>query len=521
MPTQKKVKRKLKLKVRIALYIILFLITVSLTLLLYSKHNQPKDYSKYMSTVSNTYLYKKNKFSYKKVGILYKNNKVIISKAENNYYKTKDGYYIKYKDLKKSTKPEDTKYNGIVFNKNIIIKKNMIIYKNNSKYFKINKKFEIKLLEKGDKFYKGIYNDEIIEVKKEDIEKEIDKHNTDQETTESIPVLKIDNITEEKLTEVLEYISKEKYNTISKADYILWQKGYKNLPVKTVFIINEQEDLNSIFNKYKILYSKKNNKLKLIENDAFSTKTQPYCYTINKFTGIARVKDILNGIKLDEKDYAQAISVLNYHFFYDETTGVCDEVICLKKEIFQEEMKYLRNNNYKTLTMEEYYKWLLGEIELPKKSVLLTIDDGAMGTDNILPNVLDEYNQKATLFLITSFWEMSKYRVGNLEIQSHSHSLHDRNFCKGDNCDIKTLVLTKDEIKEDLQKSKEIIGNPIAYCYPFYKYDQKTIDAVKEEFSLAFAGGNRKSTRKDNKYLIPRYVVAYDITMDEFIDMID
>ena len=517
----KKSKRRLRPVVKIILIIILILNIIAISFLIYKKYNISKNYSKYMITTRNSNLYKKKKFKYIKVGKIYKDNIVTLTKAENNYYKTKEGYYINYINLKKAKKETVEKYNGIPFNINIVLKKNRVIYKEDKKYLKLNKNIELILIEKGEEYYKGIYNDKIVTIKKADIKKEINKKNTDIETIEYIPVLHIDDISEELFNSILEHLKNENYYTMTENDYSLWQKDYKVFPKKTVYIVNEQEELKDLLKKSNIKYTlKKDNKINFIENDAQSEKNKSYWYTINRFTTMDRVKDILNNIKLNEEEYANRIAVLNYHFFNDETTGECNETICLEKEKFEEQMKYLKENNIKSLTMEEYYKWLIGEINLPKNSVLLTVDDGAMGTNTILPDVLDKYNQKATLFLITSFWEKSKYRLGNLELQSHSHSLHDRNFCKDGTCDIKTFVLTKEEIQEDLKKSKNKIGNPIAYCYPFYMYDQKTVEAVKEEFSLAFIGGNRKSTRFDDNYLLPRYVITSDITLSEFIYMV-
>ena len=55
--------------------------------------------------------------------------------------------------------------------------------------------------------------------------------------------------------------------------------------------------------------------------------------------------------------------------------------------------------------MEEFRKWMYGEIEIPSKSILITVDDGAMGTGkhngNKLNPLLEEYHMNATLFLIT------------------------------------------------------------------------------------------------------------------------
>ena len=77
----------------------------------------------------------------------------------------------------------------------------------------------------------------------------------------------------------------------------------------------------------------------------------------------------------------QKIPVLNYHFFYDPTIGEdCNEVICLTKQKFEEHLIYFRDNGFKTLTIDEFVRWYDGEIDLPPKSVLITVDDGAKGT---------------------------------------------------------------------------------------------------------------------------------------------
>lgn len=518
--------RKKRRKLNFIKLILILSILILLGILFYFSYNKNKiksTYSNYMKTTTNKIIYKKENNKYIKIGTIYKNNIVSLSKIEGIYFKLKDyNYYITYKDLTKSKKQKENSYNNIVFNENIVTKKNIIIYKNDKKYFKLNKKLELQVLEKNKDFYTCIYNKEIVQVKKDDINESKKVQNSDIETISSMPVIYFDKTAN--IEEFIKVLTDKKYLTITKEEYSKWLEENILFAKNTLFIVlqDESSEFKNILKKYNINYTlEKDLELKFAENDAFSSKDKLYWYKINNSTTIERFNDILEGKKLATYEYATSIAVLNYHFFYT-TDGECDEVIALKRDKFEEQMKYLQDNNYKSLTMDEYNKWLKGEIELPKKSVLLTVDDGALGTDNILPDVLDKYNQKATLFLITSFWPMSKYRTGNLEIQSHSHSLHDRKFCNNGNCGIKTLVLDKESIRNDIKKSLDIIGNePIAYCYPFYVHDDKTIEVVKEMFQVAFVGGNRKSRRTDNNYLIPRYVILNDITLDDFIEMID
>ena len=54
------------------------------------------------------------------------------------------------------------------------------------------------------------------------------------------------------------------------------------------------------------------------------------------------------------KDQNQGIAVLNYHFFYNSENEGCNESICLTTTKFREHLQYLKDNNYKTLTMKEF-----------------------------------------------------------------------------------------------------------------------------------------------------------------------
>lgn len=107
---------------------------------------------------------------------------------------------------------------------------------------------------------------------------------------------------------------------------------------------------------------------------------------------------------------SNGIAVLNYHFFYSDGEN-CGERICLNTRKFEDQLKYLVDNGYKTLTINEFRAWIYGELEVPQKSVLLTIDDGAMGTGfhngNKLIPLLEKYGVHATLFLITGWWDIN------------------------------------------------------------------------------------------------------------------
>lgn len=221
---------------------------------------------------------------------------------------------------------------------------------------------------------------------------------------------------------------------------------------------------------------------------------------------------------------SQGIAVLNYHFFYSDGER-CGESICLNTKRFEEQLKYLKDNGYKTLTMDEFVRWMYGEIELPAKSVLLTIDDGAMGTGahngNKLIPLLEKYQAHATLFLITGWWDINNYKSEYLDVESHTYDMHTEGVCSGVARGAKLLCSTHDEVLVDLKRSIDITGSNNAFCYPFYAYNQSVMNSVKEAgFKVAFAGGSYKATRNSNKYAIPRYPMYDNTSLSTFISYI-
>lgn len=66
-----------------------------------------------------------------------------------------------------------------------------------------------------------------------------------------------------------------------------------------------------------------------------------------------------------------------YHFFYDSSLGEKGtDNNCLDISKFEEQLNYLKENDFFFPTFEEFLQYINNKIELPKNSVILTIDDG-------------------------------------------------------------------------------------------------------------------------------------------------
>ena len=222
----------------------------------------------------------------------------------------------------------------------------------------------------------------------------------------------------------------------------------------------------------------------------------------------------------------QGIAVLNYHFFYDENTETCDEGNCQRVSTFRQQLDYLKENNFKTLSMQEFVDWMYGKIDIPEKSVLITIDDGAMGTGahngNKLIPILEEYKMHATLFLITGWWDIGNYQSKYLDVESHTNDMHNGGVCDYAPRGAQMLCSSNEAVLNDLKTSISITGSSNAFCFPLYIYDDNAISLVKEAgFKTAFIGGGYKVTRNTDPYHIPRYQILHNTSLSTFINMVN
>ena len=200
---------------------------------------------------------------------------------------------------------------------------------------------------------------------------------------------------------------------------------------------------------------------------------------------------------------------------------------------FKEHLDYLKENNYRTLTMEEFYDWKIGKTSLPYKSVLITFDDGFLSNYEYAFALLKEYNMNATVFVVGSFIENSKENnwngnlktymtkeillkleeeYPNIDIYSHSYNLHYQGAINQEE------ALLLDDIKnfENFYKKTDV------FCYPFGQYNSTIKTALESSgYKIAFKYGPnkndyKKASRKDNNFEIPRLNMSHGMNKFKF-----
>lgn len=213
----------------------------------------------------------------------------------------------------------------------------------------------------------------------------------------------------------------------------------------------------------------------------------------------------------------RGLPVLMYHFFYDAKAGEKGaDNNWMEVSAFEEQMKYLSENNFYFPSWSEVEAYVNGTKTLPAKSVVITIDDGdASFIKHAIP-IIEKYNVKATSFVVTSWngdWLPKSYSSSHLNFQSHSHDMHR----SGANGKGRFVNLSYSEALEDVTKSKNIIGNCNVFCYPFGHYNDTAKKVLKDAgYKLAFTTKGGRVYPGQDKFALPRVRMSKGISMSAF-----
>ena len=220
------------------------------------------------------------------------------------------------------------------------------------------------------------------------------------------------------------------------------------------------------------------------------------------------------------KTSGMSVPVLMYHSISYEKGNA----ICLPVEVFEKQLKYLKDNGYYTVTLTDLYKYLIKDTPIPKKSVVLTFDDGYENNYTEMFPVLKKYNFKATIFVITSnidkdpksmtsnqLLEMEKYGV---DIESHTVNHENLKELPKAN-QLETLIKSKKDLEKILNKQINF------FAYPFGGYNKSAIEAVKEAgYTMAFTTNGRWSSKNNGMLSLDRVYISSFHDIEVFKDRI-
>lgn len=283
----------------------------------------------------------------------------------------------------------------------------------------------------------------------------------------------------------------------------------------------------NIITKEKTSFYDVNNNYLFTLNQSFDFKVlvsdnERYGVVYNNELLYVKTEDVAN---IYDNDNGQSnknkIRTLTYHFIYNPETTQCTESICFTLSQFESHLKYIRENDYFTLKLDELEMYLDGKINIPEKSIVLTIDDGTTLDQGAL-TLLEKYSVNATLFVITAWVDPSAYKSKYLDLESHTDNMHNQYECKGYGMQGGGILCLPDEkVLEDLKTSQDKLGGSKYFAYPFFDFNDRAISLLKQSgFKLAFIGqydtDGYSYPKKTDKYKVRRTTIFSDVNMEEF-----
>lgn len=218
------------------------------------------------------------------------------------------------------------------------------------------------------------------------------------------------------------------------------------------------------------------------------------------------------------------LAICMYHYVYDKNNPPKDlNNNFIEVHALEEELQYLTNNNYYFPTWEEVEKYVNGDLLLPKKSVVLTFDDGAYSFLNLGAPLFNKYKVPVTSFLIGNLdgkKKVKKYASEYLTFQSHSYNMHRG----GGNIGHGGIfpVMNHDDAVADLEKSIRIGGNSDAFAYPYGDCTDSCVTAVKDAgFKCAVTTEYGRAKVGDNPLKLPRIRMLNGQSLESFKKLVE
>ena len=197
---------------------------------------------------------------------------------------------------------------------------------------------------------------------------------------------------------------------------------------------------------------------------------------------------------------------------------------------FEENIKVLIENGYTIISMQELNDAYNLKTELPSKPILITFDDGYYSNYEYIYPILQKYNVKASIFVVTDKvgkeidgikylgWDecLEMQSSGLVEIFSHSkrHVFYDKLSARA----------IHDDVIESYKVIEEKLGNKKlkVFAYPYGAYTKETVWTLKiSGIDMQVYDIGINNFKNFNKDYIKRINVPCEMTGKEIIEEIE
>ncbi|MBU0544069.1 MAG: polysaccharide deacetylase family protein [Proteobacteria bacterium] len=220
----------------------------------------------------------------------------------------------------------------------------------------------------------------------------------------------------------------------------------------------------------------------------------------------------------------QIVPVLTYHKFSESRR----DKNTVTASAFEDQMKLLKEKGYRVITLDQLFDFLDFKIQIPRKSVVITIDDGWRSAYDIAFPILKKHGYPATLFVYTGIitgskrtldWNLINEMANNdIDIQCHTKT-HRRLTTPTEKESFKEYF---EAIQKELIDAAEIIkiktNKEVNYlAYPFGDTNHLVIALLKKQgYKGGFTVNRGGNAFYVNNYRVNRSMIYGDFDLNQF-----
>ena len=222
----------------------------------------------------------------------------------------------------------------------------------------------------------------------------------------------------------------------------------------------------------------------------------------------------------------QTVPVLTYHKLSRNGTP---DAMTVREADFEAQMRYLRENGYRVIPLDDLFEFLQFRRQIPARSVVITFDDGWRSVYDIALPILKKYGYPATLFAYTDLivgsretlsWEQVRELSRNgfdIECHSKTHRYLGRKEPK------ESFRGYFEAIRKEIVESSKIIrshtGRGVKYlAYPYGDTNALAVAVARQEgYRLAFTVDRESVPFFSNDYRVSRSMVYGTFGLKDFV----
>ena len=250
-----------------------------------------------------------------------------------------------------------------------------------------------------------------------------------------------------------------------------------------------------------------------------------------------------NPIFFAKENESATVVILMYHSLLKDPARHGKYVV--SPDLFESDLKYLKEHGYSFVGIQELIDFVYSGAPLPKKSIVITFDDGYYNNYLYAYPLLEKYDAKMVISVIGKYtdlydgekpnayyshvtWDMINEMLasGRVEIGNHTYSMHTNGErrgskkIKGETDEHYSKILTEDIGKLQAEMFEHTGTYPSVYTYPFGAISNASFGIIADMGFLASLScaekpstvtrGNPESLRCLGRFLRPTKISSAD-----------